>query len=80
MAEPEWSDEDRGLLLALLAEQRDTCTSCGHLMSVCRDPSTAGSWQVVEEICQPSRIAQATAETVADSKRRGVVLMTIRTS
>lgn len=79
VAEPEWSDVDRGLLLALLAEQRETCSSCGHPMSACRDPKTAGSWQVVEDVCQPTRVAQAAAENAAGSKRRGVVLMTRRT-
>lgn len=80
MAEPEWSDVDRGLLLALLAERNETCSLCGHPTSVCRDPKTAGSWQVVEDVCQPSRVAQAVAENAAGSKRRGVVLITHRTT
>lgn len=77
--EPEWLDEDRGLVLALLEERAQTCPSCGHPVSQCRDPATAGTWQVVEEICQPSRIAQAVAENAAESKRRGVVFSTRRT-
>jgi len=76
VTEPEWSDVDRGLLLALLAERKDTCPNCGHLMSVCRDVSTAGTWTVVEDVCQPSRVAQAAAENLG--KRRGVVLSTRR--
>lgn len=79
-AEPEWSDMDRGLVVALLAERRETCPLCGHPMAVCRDPRTAGTWQVKEEVCQPSRISQAAAESVRESKRRGVVLMTKRTT
>lgn len=79
-AEPEWTEADRGLVLALLAEQRETCPMCGHPMSVCRDQNTAGQWQVKEQICQPSRISQAAAESVSESKRRGVVLMTKRTT
>lgn len=79
-AEPEWSDLDRGLVLALLAEQREVCPLCHHPMSVCRDPRTAGSWEVMEEICQPSRVSQAAAEAVRESKRRGVVVMTRRTT
>lgn len=74
-----WDDTDRGLVLALLAERKDTCPQCGHLVSECRDPKTAGSWTVIEEICQPSRVAQAKAEEVFERKRRGVVLMTRRT-
>jgi hypothetical protein len=77
--EPEYSDLDRGLLLALLAERRETCPSCGHQMSECRDPRTAGTWQVLDEICQPTRVSQAVAEDIQQSKRRGVVLMTRRT-
>jgi len=69
---------DRGLLLALLAERAEICSSCGHPMSQCRDRSTEGSWQVVEDVCQPSRVAQAAAENLAESKRRGVVLLTKR--
>jgi hypothetical protein len=79
VAEPEWTDTDRGLVLALLAERRDTCPSCGHPMSQCRDRRTAGTWQVVQEVCQPTRVAQAVAEDVRDSKRRGVVLLTRQT-
>jgi len=65
-------------LLALLAERAEICSSCGHPMSQCRDRSTEGSWQVVEDVCQPSRVAQAAAENLAESKRRGVVLLTKR--
>jgi len=31
-------------------------------MDVCRDPSTAQTWTVHEEICQPGRVMQAVAE------------------
>ena len=78
-AESRWTDTDRGLVLALLAERKETCSSCGHPMSVCRDPSTAGSWTVVEEICQPTRVAQVKAEEGVKSKKRGVVILTRRT-
>jgi len=77
--EPEWTDVDRGLVLALLAERKEVCSSCGHPMSVCRDPSTAGTWTVVQDVCQPTRIAQAVAEDLAKSKKRGTMLSTRRT-
>jgi hypothetical protein len=50
-------------------------------MSECRDPRTAGSWEVLEQICQPSRVTQAVAEGIRESKtkRRGVMLLTRRT-
>ena len=76
VTEPEWSELDRGLVLALLAERAETCPMCGHLMSECRDPKTAGSWTVTEVICEASRVAQATAE---NSKSRGAVFNTHRT-
>lgn len=81
-AEPEWSDLDRGLVLALLAEQRDICSSCGHPMSMCRDPNTAASWQVLEEVCWPSLASQVAIDNAHESKskRRGVVVMTRRTT
>lgn len=79
VTDSEWSDLDRGLVLALLEERRETCPSCGHPMSVCRDAKTAGSWQVVQDVCQPSRVAQAVAEGLAESKARGVMLLTRRT-
>ena len=78
VAESVWTDQDRGLLLALLAERRDTCSECGHPMSQCRDPKTAGTWRVVEGVCQPTRVAQAVAENNARDKKRGVVLSTRR--
>lgn len=65
-------------MLALLAERAEKCPQCGHPMSVCRDPRTAGTWRVIEEICQPSRVAQAVAENAAAAKRRGVVFKTAR--
>ena len=78
-AEPEWTDEDRGLLLAWLEEQAEICDMCGHPMSVCRDPKTAGSWMVVRGTCEASRVAQAEMEN--DQKaggKRGVVYSTRR--
>lgn len=80
LTEPDWSEMDRALLLALLEEQAETCPSCGHLMSECRDPRTAGRWQVTEEVCQPSRVTQAAAESVNEAGKRGVLLKTRRTS
>jgi hypothetical protein len=81
VTESEWTSADRGWVLALLAEQADVCPQCGHPMTVCRDPATAGQWQVIEGVCQASRIAQAVAENnVRDaSPRRGIVLSTRRT-
>ena len=71
-----WTDEDRALLLALLAEQKETCSTCGHPMSICRDPKTAGTWSIVETICQPGRIIAAHVENAAKAGNpmRGVLV------
>jgi hypothetical protein len=63
-------------VLALLAEQADLCPACGHPKDLCRDPDTAGRWTVIQEICQPSRVAQAVSEDVAKDGRRGVQINT----
>jgi len=63
-------------VLALLAERAETCSMCGHPMSVCRDPRTAGTWTVLRDTCYPSQVAQAVME---DGRRRGEVIMTRRT-
>jgi hypothetical protein len=47
-------------------------------MSVCRDPRTRGKWQVIEETCFPSQVAQATAENLSEQRKRGVILRTQR--
>lgn len=80
LAEPEWSEHDRGLVLALLAERADTCSACGHQISECRNPKTAGTWTVTEQICEPSRVAQAAAENNSEKKKRGVQYLTRRTT
>jgi transcription elongation factor Elf1 len=63
----------------LLAERAETCPECGHPKSVCRDRKTAGTWTVVEEVCQPSVVAQVKAEQIHEAKQRGRVIMTRRT-
>lgn len=74
VTESEWTELDRDLLLALRAEQAETCSMCGHPLSVCRDPNRR--WTVKEDICQPSRVAQAMAENAREAGKRGVVLLT----
>jgi MinD superfamily P-loop ATPase len=73
-----WDDTDRGLVLALLEERAETCSSCGHPTSVCRDHNTAGHWDVVEDTCEASRVAEAVMENnvKAEVKRRGLIVST----
>jgi hypothetical protein len=48
-------------------------------MEECRDPTTAGSWTVVEGICEASRVAQAVMENNQKAGgKRGVVISTRR--
>lgn len=76
LTESVWTEQDRGLVLALLAEQAETCPSCGHPISVCRDPSTIGHWQVIESVCHATMTRQVKAENPASAKRRGLYLGT----
>lgn len=76
-----WTDEDRAWLIALLAEERQTCPGCGQPMDVCRDPSTARTWQVVHAVCQACLVLEADAEGRAESgrKQRGLYVGVRRT-
>jgi hypothetical protein len=76
--EPEWTDEDRGLLIAWLAEQAEICDMCGHPMSICRDRKTAGLWTVERKVCWPSVVAQVEMENDQKAGKRGVVYSTRR--
>jgi hypothetical protein len=77
--EPEWTEHDRALVLAHLAEEADRCPECGYPRSVCRDKNTARTWQAVREICQPSVMAQVEFEAIHRDKVRGAVVTTRRT-
>ena len=78
--EPRWTDLDRAYVRALLEYRADTCKSCGHQMSECQDPKTAGSWQVLTHVCEPSRVVEATLDNARseDRKQRGVMYATRR--
>jgi hypothetical protein len=75
---PDWSDEDRGWVLAFMADQDDICSGCGHYISECRDPNTMGQWSPREVTCEACRILQAAADNVAESHARGVYIGTYR--
>src|SRR3954471_6198450 len=44
--EPLWTDEDRDLLLALLAEEAEECTGCGQPLAQTTDPANRGTYEV----------------------------------
>jgi hypothetical protein len=49
--EPGWLDEDRGYLLALMAEESEVCPGCSQPLDECRDKKTARTWEVVTDTC-----------------------------
>lgn len=78
--EPEWTDEDRGYLLALLAEEAETCQGCGQPSEESRDKATARTWEVVQETCWACMPLQAVMEDGAKSSARGRFYGVRRTS
>jgi hypothetical protein len=79
--DPLWTDEDRNLLLALLAEERDECRECGHPYDVSTDRKTQGTWRVHRATCEACRILEAEVGNDAEgSRQRGVKYAVIRTS
>jgi hypothetical protein len=77
--EPLWTGEDRAWFEAYLAEVDEVCGGCGNPLDECRDPKTAGKWQIVESQCEACRIAEADADNRAEAaqqtkgaKRRGL--------
>lgn len=68
--EPEWTDEDRGLVLALLAERDETCPGCRQPMDECRDPKTAGSWSPVQQVCQACVVQEAASDNAGEGGKR----------
>lgn len=78
--EPEWTDEDRGLVLAWLAERDETCPGCRQPLDECRDPKTAGTWTPVEETCQACLVQEAATDNANEgTRRRGLYLGVTRT-
>jgi hypothetical protein len=67
-------------VLALLAEERETCPGCGNPMDECRDRATAGTWQVDVETCQACLVAEAMSDNLNESGKRprGVHIYTRR--
>ena len=73
--EPQWTDNDRALVRALLDYRANICPLCGRQSDVCQDPTTARTWQVIPHTCWPSQVAQSQAENAG----RGALFATRRT-
>jgi hypothetical protein len=78
--DPLWTDEDRNLLLALLAEEREECEGCGWPLEISTDPKTQRTWTVHRTTCEACRILAVEVSNDAESKRphRGVKYAVIR--
>ena len=75
-----WTDEDRNLLIALLAEERDECRECGQPRDVSHDRKTQGTWRVHRVTCEACRILEAEAgnDAKSDTPHRGTKYAVIR--
>lgn len=69
-ADPLWTDEDRNLLLALLAEEREECSGCRQPLEISTDRRTQGTWQVKRITCEACRILEAEIGNDHEAKRR----------
>ena len=67
--EPRWTNDDRGYLLALEAEEREVCPGCKQPLAECRDPATARQWEVVPERCQACIPLQAKLDDAGNESR-----------
>lgn len=68
--DPEWTDEDRAWHLAYQEDLDNRCPGCGNYLDECRDPKTAGHWQVVAQTCEACRVGEADAENRAEAKTK----------
>lgn len=74
-----WTDEDRDLLLALEAEEREECDGCGHPMDVSTDRATSHQWEVHRHTCQACVVLEAeVGNDVEAGGRRGIKYAVIR--
>lgn len=78
--DPEWTDEDRAWLLALLAERADTCPGCGHPADEAHNRATERQWQVQTSVCQACLLLEATRDNQreAGTRNRGEYLAVTR--
>lgn len=79
-SDPLWTDEDRDLLLALLAEEREECSGCGRPLAETTDPANRGGYEVHREACEACLVLEAEVENDHEHSRpRGVKYMVLRT-
>jgi hypothetical protein len=75
-----WTDEDRDLLLALLAEDAVACTGCGHPLDVTTDGANRGRWDVKRRTCEACLVLEAAVGNDHEGAKtaRGVKYLVVR--
>lgn len=68
--EAEWTDEDRGWVLAWLTERDEACAGCGQPLDECRDRANAGRYQVQIAKCWACTVAEAEEDNRSEGGRR----------
>src|SRR5882724_9448547 len=70
--DPQWTDEDRNLLLALAAEEREECDGCRQPLTLSTDNARMYDWRVHRKVCRVCALLEVTASNDAENQERGV--------
>lgn len=65
-----WTDDDRDLLLALLAEEAEECSGCGQPLAQTTDPDNRGTYEVSRVTCEACVVLQAEVDNDYEGSRR----------
>lgn len=79
MAEPEWDQGTRDLVLALDAV--DLCPFCGQPTAVCQDPERQDDWVATDPVrchAQTARLARQKNVTEQTNPQAGALLWPVR--
>lgn len=77
--EPEWTDDDRAWLLALIEEEHQECPGCGHPYAETTDQKNRYGWRVQKATCQACEVLEAQADNDNEAGRKyGAKYMVIR--
>lgn len=65
-----WTDDDRELLLALVAEEAEECGGCGRPFAETTDPANRGTYEVSRRTCEACLVLQAEVDNDHEHGRR----------
>lgn len=71
VTDPDWTDEDRDLALALLAYEASLCTGCGHPLAETTDPAAEEAYVAEAMRCHRCTAAEQEAESYRDNPQPG---------